>query len=117
MAPLQMYVVLSVFVFACKDGKFSAFLNCYFISIISFFIAFLFAIEIDMSILCFNFNYLHEKKIFVIIMTFVLCSLGDINVLRSLKDTSVDRPIGLRSILINERNRCMESGSVRFATG
>ena len=66
MAPLQMYVVLSVlslkFVSACKNGKFSAFLNCYFISIISFFIAFLFAIEIDMSILCFNFNYLHEKK-------------------------------------------------------
>ena len=45
-----MYVVLSVlsfkFVFACKDGNLSAFLNCYFISIIPCFAAFLLAIEI-----------------------------------------------------------------------
>ena len=33
------------------------------------------------------------------------------------KDISVDRPIDLRSILIQERNPCMESGTVRFATG
>ena len=58
-----MYVVLSVlsfkFVFACKDGKLSVIV----ILLVLFLVSLRFFWQLKLSILLFNFNYLHEKKI------------------------------------------------------
>ena len=79
MAPsLQMYVVLSAlsfkFVSACKEGKFSAFLNCYFSSIIPFSLRFFW--QLKLSILCFDFNTCLKKKF--------LCQHHDVCVVKAI---------------------------------